>query len=118
MVASSGEFCCFSAIFHPRFANYPLRRHRAHSAQPERPFYPFPMPPRPHLGEARIDELECCNLHVTVPAETTADSKLPVFVFIHGGGFVFGTADYSILDGRPLVNRVNFGSLSAVGAPR
>jgi len=35
-------------------------------------------------------ELDGLNLNVTVPAGTTAGKKLPVFVFIHGGGFFIG----------------------------
>lgn len=58
------------------------------SAQPNRPFYPFPMPPRPELNESFVDELNCCNLHITLPAGCTPTSNLPVLVFIHGGGFV------------------------------
>lgn len=76
-----------------------------YSAQPNRPFYPFLMPLRPHLNESLIDELNCCNLQITLPSGCTSESKLPVLVFIHGGGFVFGTANYSILDGRPLAIR-------------
>ena len=35
-------------------------------------------------------ELDGLNLNITVPAGTSASNKLPVFVFIHGGGFSIG----------------------------
>ncbi|WVQ85412.1 hypothetical protein IAT38_007577 [Cryptococcus sp. DSM 104549] len=77
----------------------------AASPQPIRPFYPFPMPERPALKYDDLeiqDEFECCNLHITLPPGCSFDDELPVMVFIHGGGFVFGTANYSMLDGRHL----------------
>ncbi|KAK4689626.1 hypothetical protein P7C73_g481, partial [Tremellales sp. Uapishka_1] len=82
----------------------------AASSQPNRPFYPFPMPKRDHLKHKDMeitDEFECLNLHITVPKGCNLTDALPVIVFIHGGGFVFGTANYSILDGRHLANLVS-----------
>lgn len=39
-------------------------------------------------------ELEdCLFLNIYVPLNTTAESKLPVLVWIHGGAFVFGSAN-------------------------
>jgi carboxylesterase type B len=35
-------------------------------------------------------ELDGLNLNITVPAGTAGSRKLPVFVFIHGGGFWIG----------------------------
>jgi carboxylesterase type B len=36
------------------------------------------------INEEPEDELECLNLDVTVPAETAAGRKLPVFIWIYG----------------------------------
>lgn len=42
---------------------------------------------------------DCLYLNVTVPAGTTSASKLPVIVWIHGGGFTIGEgADYEASD--------------------
>ncbi|KAI3620874.1 alpha beta-hydrolase [Moniliophthora roreri] len=82
------------------FGEHDGRRLGRYAPQPQRPFYPFPMPERPHLGESLQDEFECLNLQITMPAGSKAGDKLPVMVWFHGGGFVFGTANYSVLDGR------------------
>jgi carboxylesterase type B len=56
------------------------------------------MPERPHVGESRPGEFDCLNLNVTLPAGTKPKDRLPVMIWFHGGGFVFGTANYSVLD--------------------
>ncbi|ORY26779.1 Alpha/Beta hydrolase protein [Naematelia encephala] len=81
------------------------RKLGGHAPQPERPFYPFPMPARDHLGEAFIDEFECLNMQITLPRGCSPEDKLPVLVFIHGGGYVFGRSCYGVVDGRPLARR-------------
>ncbi|KAH1659251.1 hypothetical protein KXW87_002929 [Aspergillus fumigatus] len=43
-------------------------------------------------------DLKCLNLNITVPAGTTAASKLPVFLFIHGGGLVLGANSWPQFD--------------------
>ncbi|OQE12807.1 hypothetical protein PENFLA_c062G07782 [Penicillium flavigenum] len=35
-------------------------------------------------------DLDCLNLNITLPSGTTPSSKLPVFLFIHGGGLDIG----------------------------
>ncbi|QJY48420.1 carboxylesterase/lipase family protein [Pseudonocardia broussonetiae] len=48
----------------------------------------------PHATAASADE-DCLTLDVTVPAGTTAGARLPVLVWLHGGGFSAGAgADY------------------------
>ncbi|GIC87941.1 putative carboxylesterase [Aspergillus udagawae] len=43
-------------------------------------------------------DLNCLNLNITVPAGTTEISKLPVFLFIHGGGLVLGANSWPQFD--------------------
>jgi para-nitrobenzyl esterase len=45
---------------------------------------------------------DCLYLNIWRPAATQPNSKLPVMVFIHGGGFVGGTASGSGTDGTSL----------------
>lgn len=35
-------------------------------------------------------ETECLNLNITVPRDIPTGTKLPVLVWIHGGGLLFG----------------------------
>lgn len=35
-------------------------------------------------------DTECLNLNITVPKNVPRETKLPVLVWIHGGGFMFG----------------------------
>jgi para-nitrobenzyl esterase len=56
-------------------------------------------PDTPHATAASGIE-DCLTLDVTVPVGTTAASRLPVLVWIHGGGFAAGAG--SDVDGRRL----------------
>ncbi|KAK4545632.1 hypothetical protein LTR36_002585 [Oleoguttula mirabilis] len=49
-------------------------------------------------------DTEGLNLNITVPAGTSEDAKLPVFVFIHGGGFMVGSATWPQYDFAKLVS--------------
>lgn len=40
----------------------------------------------------------CLNLNIIVLSGTTVSSKLPVFVFIHGGGYLLGAGSWSTYD--------------------
>lgn len=48
-------------------------------------------------------DLDCLNLNIAVPADTTPSSKLPVFVFIHGGGLVIGANSWPQFDYTRLI---------------
>lgn len=45
------------------------------------------------LPKLKLDEFECLNLNVTVPAQRAEGLLLPVFVFIYGGANKAGTAN-------------------------
>ena len=44
---------------------------------------------------------DCLGLNVWTPA-ASASGKLPVMVWIHGGGFIIGASSQSVYDGEPL----------------
>ena len=43
---------------------------------------------------------DCLNLRIWVPSNTTNTSLLPVAVWLHGGGFIYGTTGDPMYDGR------------------
>jgi Carboxylesterase family len=53
---------------------------------------PLPKP------ETTFSDVDCLNLNITIPqpkaGEALAGRKLPVFVWIHGGGFVLGANNW------------------------
>ena len=51
--------------------------------------------PKKELTQSDVD---CLNLNIAVPAGTYAHSKLPVFVFIHGGGLMIGANSWPQFD--------------------
>ncbi|GLB02197.1 hypothetical protein AtubIFM57258_003539 [Aspergillus tubingensis] len=51
--------------------------------------------PKKELTQSDVD---CLNLNIAVPAGTSAHSKLPVFVFIHGGGLMIGANSWPQFD--------------------
>lgn len=46
---------------------------------------------------------DCQRLSITAPADLGADERLPVLVWIHGGGYVAGAGDLAQYDPRALV---------------
>ncbi|XP_065887598.1 crystal protein-like [Dysidea avara] len=50
---------------------------------------------------------DCLYLNVFTPLTATPSSKLPVMVFMHGGGFVRGYSGGLIYDGQYMVNQTN-----------
>jgi para-nitrobenzyl esterase len=71
---------------------------------------------RPHninhyFGEEPTSE-NCLYLNIWAPAKSTEGSRLPVVVFIHGGGFTIGSSGSPLYAGEPLARHgvvfVNF----------
>jgi para-nitrobenzyl esterase len=59
-----------------------------------------------HLGKMERSE-HCQSLTMTVPKNTTKDSRLRVMVWIHGGAFVTGSGETPAYDPRMLVSEQN-----------
>uniref|UniRef100_A0A0B7KAF2 Carboxylesterase type B domain-containing protein n=1 Tax=Bionectria ochroleuca TaxID=29856 RepID=A0A0B7KAF2_BIOOC len=58
----------------------------------------------PLSGDNPVEsETECLNLNITVPRDIPTGTKLPVLVWIHGGGFLFGANFWPQTDMRRLV---------------
>jgi carboxylesterase type B len=53
--------------------------------------------------ELNYDEFECLNLMITKPTTDSSDKKLPVMVWIHGGGNIAGTPYRHLCDPSRLV---------------
>lgn len=61
----------------------------------------------PHTSEFMVQDSiseDCLFLNIWTSAKT-ADDKLPVFVFIHGGGFNEGSGSVSVYDGEALAKK-------------
>jgi carboxylesterase type B len=58
----------------------------------------------PGEKEKEFDEFDCLNLTISVPKDALGDEgkKLPVMVYVHGGGFTVGSAHISALHGKLL----------------
>ncbi|KJA16248.1 hypothetical protein HYPSUDRAFT_219571 [Hypholoma sublateritium FD-334 SS-4] len=48
---------------------------------------------------------DCLMINIVTPATTTAKSKLPVVLWLYGGGFEKGTASFPLYDGSVIVER-------------
>jgi para-nitrobenzyl esterase len=69
-----------------------------------------PAPACPQLADPRVDQVmgdlfaplgfseDCLQLSITLPIDYTADEKLPVIVWVHGGSYVSGASDLAIYD--------------------
>ena len=77
-------------------------------------------------SELRMSDTDSLCLNITLPANTPADAGLPVFVFIHGGGFQVGSGMWPQYDmsrfvalsvelGKPLIAVVMNYRLGAPG---
>jgi acetyl esterase/lipase len=54
--------------------------------------------------ESHQSDTECLNLNIAVPEGTTSASKLPVFLFIHGGGLNLGANSWPQFDWTRVIN--------------
>lgn len=50
------------------------------------------------------DEFECLNLNITCPAGLTPHSRIPVMLWVHGGGHR-GSGSHWVYDGAPMVRK-------------
>ncbi len=73
----------------------------------------LPMPPM------TMSELDGLNLNVTVPLidgkTPSADTQLPVFVFVHGGGFALGSNAWPHYDHARIVKQSAEMGLPVIG---
>lgn len=67
----------------------------------------IPKPPTNH------SDLECLNLNITVPK--TTQKKIPVFVWMHGGGFVLGANSWPHYDHAKIVKLANENGVPVIG---
>ncbi|HEX4033026.1 MAG TPA: carboxylesterase family protein [Solirubrobacteraceae bacterium] len=69
------------------------------------PAPPAPQPERPighrSHGDLPPGEEDCLRMNIWTPSER-GDGGLPVFVWLHGGGFVLGSPSVSLFDGASL----------------
>jgi para-nitrobenzyl esterase len=59
----------------------------------------FGPPPAPGAPPARVPSEDCLFLNVWRPASATPGAKLPVMVWIHGGGFMGGSGSFPMTSG-------------------
>ncbi|KAJ5656040.1 Alpha/Beta hydrolase protein [Penicillium longicatenatum] len=80
--------------------NCPRARASGSDSSPINPF--IPVPPNPAFTKSPIsDEKTALILNIATaqqPSTEPAKQKLPVFVWIHGGSLLFGSANYGIYD--------------------
>jgi para-nitrobenzyl esterase len=78
-----------------------------------------PCPQRGRPGQPPVGNEDCLYLNVVTPAGARTDARLPVMVWLHGGGFTGGTgSDYDparlVESGRVVVVTLNY-RLGALG---
>jgi carboxylesterase type B len=67
--------------------------------------------PKPNIT---LSDTDCLNLNVTVP-HSSHQKALPVFMFIHGGGFAIGSNSWPHLDQARIVRFSVQKNLPAIG---
>lgn len=73
------------------------------SRSPEELLFGIPFDEFP-INELKQDEFECLNLNIICPAGLTPDSKVPVMLWVHGGGDV-GSGSEWYYDGGGIVRK-------------
>lgn len=58
----------------------------------------------PH-PEYKFSATECLTLNITVPSKAASSGPLPVLAFIHGGGFMTGSANWPQYEMATIVER-------------
>lgn len=64
----------------------------------------LPICPQPQLMVGERQSEDCLGLNIWTPARS-ASEKLPVMVWIHGGGFQVGASSQTVYDGEPLASQ-------------
>jgi para-nitrobenzyl esterase len=91
------------------YAQPPIGDLRWKAPQPPKPWkgirvaksYPNMCPQQIVMAGGQPISEDCLGLNVWTPAHSSAE-KLPVMVWIHGGGFQIGASSQSLYDGEPL----------------
>ncbi|KIW21644.1 hypothetical protein PV08_02224 [Exophiala spinifera] len=106
------------SILRPRLPKEPFDARQPGPSCPQTTTLPFPQywtgplpPDGVKLDRPKTDEFNCLNLNLTIPrAGIIGTQKLPVLVYIHGGGFMVGScsaqiAGREVWDATDLVRR-------------
>lgn len=69
------------------------------------------------MPEEHNSDVDCLNLGITIPArgQAGASQKLPVFVWVHGGGFVVGASSWPHYDHGRLVKLASDNGVPVIG---
>lgn len=97
-----GEVAAFRGIRYGRAARF--RAPLAEAARRDVVRAIDPAPACPQRGARRPQSEDCLALNVWTPAPNSPAS-LPVLVYVHGGGYAFGSANDAVTDGGPLAAR-------------
>lgn len=63
-----------------------------------------PAPACPQRGRRRPQSEDCLALNIWTPT-SSSPAALPVLVYVHGGGYAFGSVNDAVTDGSPLAAR-------------
>lgn len=62
-----------------------------------------------------MSDLEGLNLNITIPESISSSKKLPVFVFIYGGGFMTGCGNWPENDFARIIKHSVSHGVPAIG---
>ncbi|GAB7342728.1 hypothetical protein MBLNU457_g0875t1 [Dothideomycetes sp. NU457] len=66
------------------------------------------------FSDRQVSDLEGLNLNITVPSQASSASRLPVLVFVHGGGFFIGCGSWPEYDCSRLVKMATEKSMPVI----